>query len=221
MRIALIACVATGIVLLDGASAPALPPPVRTSGIYVVRPDPRLCPSPLCGGYWVSLANHARTRCHDGKFRPRCYVAIAISTSTREPLKAALPATSLVRAAIGTWTFGGVGDLGAVWVADAWAPVSRAPPSGDFYRVRDRGIRCIRAPCFSFRAHRLNTRSAVTVSELDLGSSGAMPRQLQLAHAALTTPDGLLTAGRVVRVKDGGRLFSASQVFLRVVQPRA
>ena len=123
MRIALLAWLATGVVLLVGAaSSPALPPPVHTSGIYVVRPDPRLCPSPLCGGYWVALANHARTRCHDGLLRPRCYVAVAVSTLTREPLTTALQAGSLVRAAIGTWTFDGIGELGAVLVADAWTP---------------------------------------------------------------------------------------------------
>ena len=37
-------------------------PPTGTA-MYVVRHDLRLCPSPMCGGYWVALANGARTRC--------------------------------------------------------------------------------------------------------------------------------------------------------------
>ena len=41
----------------------------RARRCYIVRADPRLCPSPLCGGYWVALANGARTRCADGVAR--------------------------------------------------------------------------------------------------------------------------------------------------------
>jgi hypothetical protein len=44
----------------------------------VVEPDLRKCVTPLCGGYWVALANHARTVCHDGALRPRCYMTISM-----------------------------------------------------------------------------------------------------------------------------------------------
>ena len=186
-----------------------------------MTPDPRLCPSPLCGGYWVSLANHARTRCHDGLLRPRCYVAFAVSTVTRKPLATPLPAGSLARAAIGTWTFGGAGELGAIWVADASAPVGDAAPSGHFYRLQDSGIRCIRAPCFWLRATRLNARSKATGSDLDLTATGASESELERAQAALRSPTGLLAAGRFVAATDGGRIFRATRIYFSAKQPRA
>lgn len=223
MKIALLAWLAAGVVLLVGAaSSTALPRPVSTSGIYVVRPDPRLCPSPLCGGYWVSLANHARTRCHDGLLRARCYVAIAVSGSTRKPLVTALPAGSLVRAAIGTWTFDGVGTLGAVVVADAWAPVAaQAASSGRFFRLWDAGIRCIRAPCYWLYGNRLNWTSRTTGSDLDLTATGASAVDLERAQAMLRAPDGLLATGRFVPSTDGGRVFHATRIYFRAKQPRA
>jgi hypothetical protein len=189
--------------------------------IYVVRPDPRLCPSPLCGGYWVSRANHARTRCHDGLFRPRCYVAIAIDAGNREPFGAGLPANALVRAAIGTWTFDGFGELGAIVIGDVWWPVGQEPPTGGFYRLRDTGVRCVRAPCFSVRAWRVNRPYRVTVSGIAPGPAGNSPATLRRAEAAIASPEGLLASGRVVRAAGGGRFFVASQVFLRAATPRA
>jgi hypothetical protein len=207
--------------LTGAGTGAALPPPVVARSIYVVQPDPRLCPSPLCGGYWVSRANHARARCHDGLLRPRCYVAIAVSTSTRKPLTAGLPANALVRAVMGSWTFDGFGDLGAVIVTDLWEPVSQTPPTGDFFRLRDTGIRCIRAPCFSLRAWRVNRPFSVTVSDLDFGEAQATPGQLRRAEAALSTPEGLFAAGRISGTASGGRVFRATQLFLSARQPRA
>jgi hypothetical protein len=201
--------------------APALPPPILARSIYVVRPDLRLCPSPLCGGYWVSRANHSRTRCHDGLLRPRCYVAIALGEVSRRPLTTGLPENALVRAAIGPWTFEGFGELGAVVVAEIWKPVGRTPPTGDFFRVRDTGIRCVRAPCFSMRAWRVNRPFRIAVSDLDLRPAKPTPDELARAKGALTTPGGLFVSGRVDRTAESGRLLSASQIFLRVATPRA
>src|SRR5262245_60320092 len=69
---AILATVAIG--ALTGAAASS---PSGLPSIYTVRSDPRLCPSPMCGGYWVALANGARTRCDDGVQRSQCYVAEA------------------------------------------------------------------------------------------------------------------------------------------------
>jgi hypothetical protein len=220
-RLALLGGVSAVLVLPTAAlTAKALPPPKVARSIYVVRPDPRLCPSPLCGGYWLSRANHARTRCHDGLLRPRCYVAIAIGEVSRRPLTG-LPENSLVRAVLGPWTFEGLGDLGAVVVADVWKPVGSASPTGGFFRARDTGIRCVRAPCFSIRAWRVNRASRITVSELDLQAARPTPDELARAQAALTTPEGVFVSGRVDRTAENGRLLRTSQVFLRVATPRA
>jgi len=213
-----------GLIAAVTAMAAAVPatggPPLVGPMYYAVQPDPRLCPSPLCGGYWAALANRSRTVCHDGARRPRCYVASAVDEE-RHPLEVGLTAGALARAEIEPWSFKGFGELGVLVVADVWAPTGRAPPSGGFYRLRDTGMRCIRAPCFSLRASRLNGSLRVTVSDLDLEATRATAEQLERAEAALRTKNGLFAQGRIGPTADGGRLFRATRVFLRVATPRA
>ena len=102
-----------------------------------------------------------------------------------------------------------------VLVVDALRePVGSAVPA-PIYRVRDTGIRCVRAPCFFMRAWRLSTTKAVTVSELDLDPAGLTPGQEQAAQEALEPKNGgLFVAGRIVRASDGGRSLRASAVYL-------
>ena len=79
------------------------------------------------------------------------------------------------------------------------SPSARLRPA-PFYRVRDTGIRCVKAPCFFMRAWRLSTTKVVTVSELDLGPAGLTPGQEQAAQEALEPRNGgLFVAGRIVR----------------------
>jgi hypothetical protein len=221
LRVALGGVMAVAAGVAGSMPATAGAPSVTAQGIYVARPDPRACPSPMCGGYWVSLANHARTPCHDGLLRPRCYVAVAASALTRQSLKAGLTGNALARGSIGSWKLEGFGDLGAIFVADVWSPVGHAPASGDFFDLRDTGIRCIRAPCFSFRARRLNRSAGTTVSGVHLGPARASPETLSRAEAALKTQDGLFAAGSVTATPDGGRTFRATQVYLRSATPHA
>ena len=202
------------VVLLCGAPAAVSGPPPVGSTIYVVRPDPRLCPSPLCGGYWVSVANHGRTRCTDGALRPRCYVAWAVDED-RHPYAAGIPDGALVLADIEPRAFEGFGELGVLVVEVVFAPAGRAPESGGFYRLVDTGIRCIRAPCFSLRASRLNQSTRLLVSGADIGSPRATPEEWVRAEAALGTKNGLLARGRIVATADGGRRFRATRFYLR------
>jgi len=186
------------------------------SSFYVVRGDPRLCPSPLCGGYWVALANRARTRCSDGALRPRCYVATLVG-ETRQPLSVAVPEEALAHGALQAQEFASFGRLGVLVVAEVWRPVG-GPAKGDFYRLRDTGARCIRAPCFSMRAVRLNGREQFTFSDLDLRPTGADTDDLAVA---LLDPQGLLASGRASTTAERGRVFRATRVYLRAATPRA
>jgi hypothetical protein len=186
--------------------------------VYTIQGDPRMCPSPLCGGYWVALANGARTRCADGDQAPRCYVAKAVD-QTRRPVT--VPTGGLVRATLEPFAAGELGKLGVVVVSLAYEPAGTAPVSGGYYRVRDTGVRCIRAPCFSYRAEQVNGSARVTTSGLDLAASGATQAELTRANAALRTKNGLLARGRFATTPDGGRLLRASRMFLRAPLPRA
>ena len=215
MKTALAGAAVLGVLLAALTAFPAPGgPSLVGSTYYLAQPDPRLCPSPLCGGYWVSLANRGRTRCHDGVLRARCYVARAVDED-RHPLNAGVPDGALARAAIESSSYEGFGKLGVLVVADIFSPAGRAPVTGTFYRVVDTGIRCVRAPCFSWRASRLNESVRITVSDLDLGATRATPQELERAEAALGTKNGLFARGRITSTPDDGRLFRATRVFLR------
>jgi Domain of unknown function (DUF6748) len=196
------------------AGSSARQPPTGTA-IYVARHDPRLCPSPLCGGYWVAIANGARTRCADDLRHVRCYAARAVDAKGRAI--ADIAEGSLVRGAIDA----GDDDLDELVVAAVYVPAGATSVSGGYYRVTDTGIRCIRAPCFSYRAMQVNGSTRTTVSSLDLGASGATAAEAGRAQAALRTKNGLYARGRFARAPDGGRVFRALRLYLRAPLPRA
>jgi hypothetical protein len=200
-------------VVLSGTAVARSSAPVGSS-IYVVRPDLRLCPSPLCGGYWVGLANHARATCQDGALRPRCYVARIVGED-RHPVGVDVPAGSLVRADIEPSKDEGFGELGVLVVAGVFSPAGTTAGGGSFFRLIDSGIRCIRAPCFSFRAAQLNQSVRTTLSGIDLGSARAAPEEVVRAETALHKKTGLLAQGRIVPATDGGRVLRATRLFLR------
>ena len=213
--LAVIVLVISGISVAGSA---ARQPPTGTA-IYVARHDPRLCPSPRCGGYWVAIANGVRTRCSDGLRHVRCYVARAVDARGRT-LGGNIAEDALVRGAIDAWR-GAFDDLDELVVAAVYAPAGAASVSGGYYRVIDTGIRCIRAPCFSYRAAQVNGSTRTTVSSLDLGASDATPAEVDRAQAALGSKNGLYARGRFARTPDGGRVFRALRLYLRAPLPRA
>jgi hypothetical protein len=201
-----------------GSALPAAGAPGVGTFQYRVEPDARKCVSPLCGGYWVTLVNHSRTACSDGVLRKRCYVARAVD-SRRQELGAGWPTGTIVRADLESRRFAGFGELGVLVVADSRRPAGREP-TGPVFRVRDLGIRCVQAPCFSLRAARLNKPRSVTLSDLDLRTARLSERDRDRAVAALSTPGGLFASGRVVRTEDGGRKLVVTRVYLRAALPR-
>ena len=200
------ACLAT--------STAARQPPTGTA-MFVLRHDPRLCPSPMCGGYWVALANGARTRCADGLRHVRCYAAQAVDANG-SPL-GDITEGALVRGAIDL----GHDDLGDIVVTAVYEPAGSAPVAGGYYRVVDTGIRCVRAPCFSYRARRVNGSTRSTLSGVDVAAAKVTAKQLARANAALRTKDGLYARGGFSSGMDGGRVFHARRLFLRAPLPRA
>jgi Domain of unknown function (DUF6748) len=187
--------------------------------MFLVQHDPRLCPSPLCGGYWAALANGVRTRCGDDARQSRCYVASAV-TRTRLHI-GDLPEGAMVRGAIEVGPRLGTRTLDRLRVWAVYWPTGTAAATGGYYRVVDNGIRCIRAPCFSYRAGQVNGSTSVAASSVDISASVANPAEIAVAEAALRTNDGLYARGRFATTPDGGRAFVALRLYLRVPMPRA
>ena len=177
---------------------------------YVVRHDPRLCPS-------HSAAAGSRSRragCVDDLRHPRCYVADAVHANG-EPA-GTIAEEALVRGAMSV----GRDDLGALVVSAVYEPAGRAAPRGGYYRVTDAGIRCVRAPCFSYRVAQVNGVTRTMVSSLDLGAARATPQEVARTLAAVQTKNGLYARGRFAPTPDGGRV-SALRLCLRTTPPRA
>lgn len=209
-RVLVVLALVIGAVAVGGARGQ----PAVGAGLYAVRVDPRLCPSPLCGGYWVALVNRPQTRCHDGLVRARCYVARAVGADGRA-LEASIPDGALARGTLSSSTFDGIGTLGVLTVTTVFGPAGKGPEVGRYHRVTDLGIRCVRAPCFSMRAAMLNGTGRTTISGLVLTALGSRQELEQRSLAAVASKHGLLARGRIVRTAIEGRELHVTRVFLR------
>lgn len=184
-----------------------------TSSFYGFRSDLRKCASPRCGGYFVKLANERRTRCADRRFANECYVASIDWGGQTEPDND----RALLR---GTMRTGGDhnGRFGTLIVTEVWRAASANEPAGMFFRVRDRGVRCIAAPCATHHEAQLNSTIGRNIAGVDLSGAGASDSSLSDANAAMTSTNGILISGDHAPVSGpAGRsqMLKATQFYLR------
>lgn len=162
-------------------------------GYFTITPDLRLCPSPICGGFYLQALNQPSTTCADGSQQATCYVATADFGALEAP-PAIGPGETVVRGQIAAEEYAGFGNLGTFVAETAWTPAKHQTASGTFYRIRDLGIVCVTTPCFTMEARVLNQSGILALSSLDLGAVDATPAQLEAAQAAVQRGD-LLVAG--------------------------
>jgi hypothetical protein len=173
------------------------------AAFHTVVPDPRLCPSPLCGGYWVARVNRPLTACADGSMAPRCYVAaLDLSHARLSPKQeAAVRAAAghlLVRGTIEPGAPSPFGNLGVLQGWEAWIGHPGTDATGTFYRARDTGIVCITYPCLVAQVTPLDRlRLVQKIAGIDLSGVGVDPAD---GYAQLDEPEGLLVAGTLVPV---------------------
>lgn len=161
-----------------------------TSTFYTIRRDLRRCASPMCGGYFIKLVNQPRTRCANGRSMTECYVASIEWNGQPEPERDG----AIVR---GTLSSRGDrrGTYGVLNAREVWTPAGTNQPTGTFFRVRDRGIRCIAAPCESHHEAKLNTTVSRNIAGVDLSGTGAADNVTGDALAAMTSQEGVIVAG--------------------------
>lgn len=161
-----------------------------TSTFYTIRRDLRRCASPMCGGYFIKLVNQPRTRCANGRSMNECYVASIEWNGQPEPDRDG----AIVR---GTLSSRGDrrGTYGVLNAREVWTPAGTNRPIGTFFRVRDRGIRCIAAPCESHHEAKLNTTVSRAIAGVDLSGTGAADNVTGDALAAMTSQEGVIVAG--------------------------
>lgn len=115
-----------GLFALTALSSTAEAVPAPAPQVFSLRPDPRMCPSPMCGGWWISRVNHAQMRCADGTTAQACYVAevdwsgLGLSAQDEAHLQSEAAAERvLVRGRPYLVTFGGM-QLGGLAATQAW-----------------------------------------------------------------------------------------------------
>lgn len=209
------------------SAAPASGDPVlRASYSYIGRADPRLCPSPHCGGLWVRAVNKVKPRCAE-PVRRECYVASAnfgslpVGETARNRLAALFAeGRALVVAQLARGQVEGFPELGVLNVSEVW-PASRSlrKPAGVFRLLQDNGVRCVTTPCFSTSATALNTERELTVSNVDLSGTGASSAERRRALTQ-TAKGRLIASGLIVLNRNAGpagpgRTLVASQFYVR------
>lgn len=196
---------------LINTAAPAVEALQNTaSNFYTIRRDARRCAAPRCGGYFVKLVNQSRTRCANGSYMTECYVASIDWNAQPEPQKNG----ALVRGSLTT----GDTRFGLLTAQEVWVPAGDRQPSGTYYRVRDRGLRCIAAPCETHSETKLNTAVTRNIAGVDLSGAGAPESLVSEAQMTMTGQDGVLVVGvhtRVTGPAGRSQMLKASQFYLR------
>lgn len=176
---------------------------------FAVSADLRKCASPMCGGWFVTRLNRARTRCHDGQYAASCYTpvldwsAAKLSDAQRDKMLDACRqgAGSGGVYAIARGRFERTNDttpspaMGRFVIGEAWVAESGTVSDGLFVKVWDNGLRCFTTPCPSVTETVLNRARSIDIADIDW--SGAELTDLQVAACVdrMSTADGLVIAG--------------------------
>ncbi|MBX3208561.1 MAG: hypothetical protein KF764_26245 [Labilithrix sp.] len=187
----------------------------------------------MCGGFFVKRVNEAKTLCADGSRQAECYVAsitlggVGLSAREEADFRTALEGgKALVKARTFKTKHAGQ-TLGVLKASEAWLGATGSTADGTFYRTADNGIRCIKAPCPSTTAYKLNAgaseRHNVIAVHLDNTELPADAGTLNSAQNALGTKEGILVAGGVALPKclpgsNCGPFVSASEFYVRVTR---
>jgi hypothetical protein len=190
----------TGLMVSDSFAGP------EASGYYIVtRPDPRMCISPICGGYFVKQVNKPRTRCADGSWQKDCHVAeldgTALGWSADELAdfnEQFRQRQALVRGNLRLVPQGPF-EVDTLVVNEAWRGQTLNEPIGAFYGLKDSGIVCITFPCPFILESKLNTRIQRLIAGVDLAASGATDTEVEAGNRELHE-SGIIAAGRHKRV---------------------
>lgn len=180
-----------------------------TSNFFSFRRDLRRCASPRCGGYFVKLVNQARTRCADNRLQSECYVSTIDWGGQPQPDNE----RGLLRGSLRLR-----GRFGVLRVTEVWNAAGNGTPTEKFFRVRDRGVRCIAAPCASHHEATLNSIAHRNIAGVDLSAAGAPDEAVGEATKAMASTDGIIASGKhSIVTGPAGRMpmLNASQFYLR------
>jgi len=175
---------------------------------FKITADLRKCPSPMCGGWFLSRLNQSTTRCHDGQWATSCYTPVLDwSKANLSDVQQATLLDACNKSAVSTGAYAIVRGkfartnstpnrtLGRFVMSEAWVAEGDAVSDGQFVRIKDNGLRCLVAPCPSLTETMLNMTTVANIAELDWTTSGLSDLQIEECTQDMFTPDGLLVAG--------------------------
>jgi hypothetical protein len=194
--------------------------------VYVVtRQDFRKCAFPMCGGVYVKAVNKAKTTCLDGTKQEECYVAdfdmaaLGLGETQAADVRAAITAGQvLLSGSIVEVTDVAPVPYAAVKVMKAFSASTGSEVTGSYYTLAPNGITCIKAPCPSLDARKLNSTSVKQVTDVDFSALGVSAEQ---ESAFLTTifEKNLVVSGKLVTKTTSigkQKIFHVSEVFSTV-----
>jgi hypothetical protein len=192
--------------LLDAAS---------TSAFYTIRRDERRCAWPLCGGYWVTRVNRAKTLCADGRLAPRCYIVDLdwSNTDLTEQERMFGDNPVLLHGTLSLADFDN-NMLGILTVDELWRAAAGNNPRGVFYVLGASNVQCIRDPCPTFiNAYRLNSDASRAINRL----SGRFGAEVQ----ALLSQEKIIVAGSIYETAHRGDRLAVNQYYRRAMHEQS
>lgn len=194
---------------------------------YVVtRPDLRKCIHPLCGGVFVAEVNREQSTCFGDTVAADCYAAAldldalgldeGLATEVGDQARSG---QVVLRGSLKAYEKdGNPFGVGRLVVQAAWRAVTDAPPSGNFYQIKDSGIVCVTFPCPSISQLTLNVGDVTPLGGVDLTTSGASDADLALASNAIFAGGLVVSGSHQLMEGPGGQASElvASNVFLPV-----
>jgi hypothetical protein len=218
---------------LDGEATGKADSPAGTFTYFVAEPDLRRCAWPTCGGVWVERANRELSRCANGQWSARCYVAeidfepSGLTERQANEVHANMGATRarvLLRGAVVSAHFGELGNLGRFEATEAWLGAGAGDADGLLTKVTDSGAACAAWPCAWMHEGKLNSVLGADLAELYLGFDGADAHHVDVAVEQLGRPEGLLVAGYRYFFSAAGTWYAGrlvTQLYTRVIPAAA
>ena len=206
---------------------------------YTIEPDQRYCPTPACGGWWLTKVNQytvaADESVLDASVIPivpsPVYVAAidyrALGLSDREIAEfqhQILAGRAFIRGVLrpypSRWPswFRPLQQLAAT---GTWVAANDNDPVGPYLNVRNSGIVCITTPCPYYDVQELNTGYKTAAHELDLKRARLTDKQTELARREVAG-NGLIMTG--IRFESQGQTgtglgIAATKVFFTFPGP--
>jgi hypothetical protein len=201
------------------AATDVLPPAVE---YFLAERDARLCPSPLCGGYFVSAPNRPTIECPDGTAQARCHIGaidlapLGLDLMTEQQFRAGIDTgKTVIRGRLTREPEHALGTPGTLVASEGWLAGDDNASRGSFFRLRDTGQICVSEPCFHYLFAPLNLFGSRRASHLSW--PGTSPESMKQLH-----DEGVLATGIVVYPPgaggaiQGGINLLVSHHFLRV-----